>query len=93
MIPAFDENGEVFGEKRIELSVTSDNDNDYSEQLETVKSYCGDPVSSTGQAHYTVEEINPPKTPLDVLGEQITDLQLAMVELFEQGMNGDVEGD
>ena len=48
MMPIYDDNGNQVGEKKINnLSVTSDNDHDFNEQLETVKSYCDD---------WTVEE-------------------------------------
>ena len=82
MIPTYGENGEVDGEEKVIMKVESDNDDDFNEQIETIKTYCGD--------DYTVEEVEPPKTPIDVIGEQITNIQLALVEIFEQGTGGAV---
>ena len=48
-IPVINDAGEQIGTDILNLSVESNNDKDFNEQLETVKSYCGDA--------YTIEEI------------------------------------
>ncbi len=60
--------------ERIHLSVSSNNEKDYQEQLSTVQTYCDD---------YSIEEVAEELT----LEQQVTDLQLAITELFERMVN------